>query len=68
MADVSQRSSYISETVYSDSKLTVSDECGQGAEEYRANELYDPNRWDHFSKKTDVYAIGIILEKMVRDS
>ena len=55
------------QTILSDSKLSVSDTGAQGVAEYRADELFDPNRWDYFSKKTDVYAIGIILKKMVCD-
>ena len=40
---------------------------GRGAEEYRADELYNPSKWDHFGKRTDVYAIGVVMGKMVGD-
>ena len=51
----------------SDSKVSVSDEGARGTQDYIAGEFYDPRRWDYFSKKTDVYAVGVILKKMVGD-
>jgi hypothetical protein len=55
------------QTVLSDSKISVSDMGGRGSAEYRANELSDPDRWDYFGKRTDVYAIGVVMGKMVGD-
>lgn len=56
-----------SQTILSDSKISVSDTGDRGVAGYRAAELYSPERWDHFSKKTDVYALGIILNRLVAD-
>jgi hypothetical protein len=36
-----------------------------GDRDYRAGELDHPDLWDHYSKKSDVYAIGAIIEKLV---
>jgi serine/threonine protein kinase len=50
--------------LFADSRVTVSDYNQAGVAEYRAHELFDLDFETHFSKKTDVYAVGIILEKM----
>ena len=53
------------ETIFSDSKLSVSDRNGFGNWEFRGAELDDITRENYFAKKTDVYAIGVILEKLI---
>lgn len=57
----------IFESIHDDSFVNVSDLNGCGNPEFRASELQDLQKGDSFAKKTDVYAFGVILQKMVDD-
>jgi hypothetical protein len=45
------------------SVFSVSDN-NRGDGEYRADELYDLHYGDQFAKKSDVYAIGVVMQKL----
>jgi hypothetical protein len=47
--------------------VDVSDRNRMGCPEYRAIELQDIDLENSFHAKTDLYAIGVILEKLIGD-